>query len=254
MPHAQSILLSTDGPVATITLNDEASLNALSEEMLAAFIETLDSCEADTSIKAVIVTGSGRGFCSGANLKSSIIDRRSGQFRDWIVDHLNPVVARIQSSRLPFIAAVNGPAAGAGVALAIGCDLIIASDRAKFVIGFAKIGVGMDLGASWTLPKAIGIHRTKQLTMLGRWLDASTAYEWGLVTEVCTEEDLIKRTNKICKELLANSTPPAIAAIKTQLSRAAISDLEASLDFEAEVQAALVLTEESQKLINSFGR
>ncbi|WP_430402423.1 enoyl-CoA hydratase/isomerase family protein [Hyphomonas sp.] len=254
MPQTQSLLFKTDGPVATITLNDAASLNALSEEMLTGLIETLDRLEVDASLKAVILTGSGRGFCSGANLKSSIVDKRSGQFRDWIVHHLNPVVARIQSSRLPFIAAVNGPAAGAGVALAIGCDLIIASDRAKFVIGFAKIGVGMDLGASWTLPRAIGIHRTKQLAMLGRPLDAATALDWGLVTEVCVGEKLLERAGEICEELLANSTPPAIASIKSQLSHAAISDLETTLDYEAEVQAALVLTEESQKLINSFGR
>lgn len=250
---AQSICLETRDEIAVVTLNAPDTLNALTEEMLASFINVLNQCEDDPAINALILTGAGRGFCAGANLKSSIVDMRTGSFERWIKDHLNPVVARLQSSRLPVIAVVNGPAAGAGVSLALGCDILLAADTAKFVIGFAKIGVGMDLGASWTLPRAIGMKRTRQLAMLSRPLDAQTAKDWGLVMDVFARDDLVSEAEKLCTELLANSTPPAIAAIKQQLKLAANTDLQSALDFEAQVQAALVLTEESKQLIDSFG-
>ncbi len=254
MPRNEPILLRKSNETAIITLNDEATLNALTEEMLASLLDALSSCEEDKSTNAVIITGSGRGFCSGANLKSSIVDKRAGNFAQWIKDNLNPVVERINSSRLPIIAAVNGPAAGAGVSLALGCDLILGAESAKFVVGFARIGVGMDLGASWTLPRIIGMNRTKQLAMLGRSLDAETARQWGLIVDVYPASELMHQAEILCADLLANSTPPAIASIKDQLNHAAISGLKESLDFEAEVQAKLVLTHESKGLIDSFGR
>lgn len=249
----QSINLETKERLAIVTLNEPDTLNSLTEDMLASFINILNQCEDNKTINAMIITGAGRGFCAGANLKSSIVDMRIGSFERWIKEHLNPVVARIQTSRLPIIAAVNGPAAGAGVSLALGCDMILAANSAKFVVGFAKIGVGMDLGASWTLPRAIGMKRTRQLAMLSRPLDAVTAKNWGLVMDVFPDETLTEEAEKVCQELLANSTPPAIAAIKQQLKLAATADLQTSLDFEAQVQAALVLTEESKALIDSFG-
>ncbi|WOR15265.1 enoyl-CoA hydratase-related protein [Hyphomonas sp. FCG-A18] len=249
----QSVFLEIKNAIAIVTLNEAETLNALTEEMLAALIDILNQCEDNPEINAMIITGAGRGFCAGANLKSSIVDMRTGSFERWIKDHLNPLVVRLQSSRLPIIAAINGPAAGAGVSLALGCDLILAADTAKFVIGFAKIGVGMDLGASWTLPRAIGMKRTKQLAMLSRPLDANTAKDWGLVMDVFPNEELLTAAENLCAELLVNSTPPAIAAIKQQLKLAANTDLHGALEFEAQIQAALVLTEESKQLIDSFG-
>ena len=252
MSASKSILLNMDHRVAVITLNDPQKLNALTEEMLQALCDALRQCEKNPDIAAIIITGTGRGFCSGANLTSSILDRRGKGFAQWIEDNLNPVVQQIQSMPVPVMAAVNGPAAGAGFSLAIGCDLIIASQSAKFVLGFGKIGVAMDLGASWTLMRAIGTKRANQLAMLGKPLDADTAREWGLAMEVTPDADLISRAKEICEEMIENSTQAALGAMKKQFTLAANADLDEALKYEAEVQAELVLTLESRSRIAAF--
>lgn len=240
--------------VATITLNDPDRLNALNPTMMTAFLDTLSECEESAEVGAVVLTGAGRGFCSGANLTSEIVDMRDGAFEAWINESLNPLASRISASRLPVIAAVNGPAAGAGCSLALACDLIVCSQSARFILSFGKIGVGMDLGASWTLMRSIGIHRARDMAMMGRPLDATTARDWGLVMEVFDDATLIDGARTIARDMLANSTAPALAAMKRQFGFAAISDLDAALRYEAAVQAELVLTEESRALIDAFGK
>lgn len=252
MSASKSILLDAENRIAVITLDDPQKLNALTEEMLRALYDTLCQCERDPDIAAVIITGSGRGFCSGANLTSSILDRRGKGFAQWIEDNLNPVVQKIQSMPVPVMAAVNGPAAGAGFSLAIGCDLLIAGQSAKFVLGFGKIGVAMDLGASWMLMRAIGSKRANQLAMLGKPLDVDTATEWGLVMEVTPDANLLTRAKEICEEMIENATQAALGAMKKQFTLAATSDLQDALTYEAEVQAELVLTPESRSRIEAF--
>ncbi|QLC26456.1 2-(1,2-epoxy-1,2-dihydrophenyl)acetyl-CoA isomerase [Parasphingopyxis algicola] len=240
--------------IATITLNDPATLNSLNPAMMEAFLTALTDCERGSDADAIIVTGAGRGFCSGANLTSEIVDMRDGAFEEWINEQLNPLASRIASSPLPVIAAVNGPAAGAGCSLALVCDLIVCSASAEFILSFGKIGVAMDLGASWTLMRSIGLHRARHLAMLGTALDAAMAKDWGLALEIFPDGALLEGARKIGSEMLARSTSPALAAMKRQFGFAANSTLDATLEYEAKVQAELVLTDESRTLIDSFGK
>ena len=240
--------------IATITLNDPDTLNSLNPAMMTAFLDTLTECEANADVGAVLLTGAGRGFCSGANLMSEIVDMRDGAFEAWIRDHLNPLAQQITSSPLPVIAAVKGPAAGAGCSLALACDLIVAAQSARFILSFGKIGVGMDLGASWTLMRSIGLHRARQMALMGTALDAQTAKDWGLAMELFADENLLDGARTIASQMIANSTAPALAAMKRQFDFAATATLDEALGDEAKVQAELVLTEESRKLIDSFGK
>lgn len=240
--------------VATITLNDPQTLNALNPAMMTAFLDTLTECERSADVSAVVLTGAGRGFCSGANLTSEIVDMRDGAFETWIKDHLNPLAQRITSSPLPVIAAVKGPAAGAGCSLALACDLIVAAPSARFILSFGKIGVGMDLGASWTLMRSIGLHRARRMALTGAALDAETAKDWGLAMEVVPDDALLDGARTIASQMVTNSTAPALAAMKRQFDFAATATLDEALRNEARVQAELVLTEESRKLIDSFGK
>lgn len=240
--------------VATITLNDPATLNALNPEMMSAFLDTLAKCERIADVRAIVLTGAGRGFCSGANLTSEIVDMRDGAFEEWINEHLNPLAARIIASPLPIIAAVNGPAAGAGCSLALACDLIVCSRSAKFILSFGKIGVGMDLGASWTLMRSVGLHRARQMAMTGMPVDAPTAMDWGLAVEVFDEDVLVDRARSIASAMIADTPSPALGAMKRQFDLAATANLAEALRDEAAVQAKLVLTQESRALIASFAR
>lgn len=254
MPTGDFIEMTIEDRIATITLNDPGTLNSLNPTMMEGFLTTLTDCERGSEVDAIIVTGAGRGFCSGANLTSEIVDMREGEFEKWINERLNPLASRITSSRLPVIAAVNGPAAGAGCSLALACDLIVCSPSAKFILSFGKIGVAMDLGASWTLMRSIGLNRARHLAMLGTALDATTAKDWGLVLEVFPDEALLDGARKVGSEMLAHSTSPALAAMKQQFDFAANSDLDAALEYEAKIQAELVLTDESRTLIDAFGK
>lgn len=254
MSTGNFIDISIRDRIATVTLNDPETLNALNPTMMEAFLTTLTHCEQGSEVDAIIVTGAGRGFCSGANLTSEIVDMRDGEFEKWIDEQLNPLASKITSSPLPVIAAVNGPAAGAGCSLALACDLIVCSPSAKFILSFGKIGVAMDLGASWTLMRSIGLNRARHLALLGTPLDAAMAKDWGLALEVLPEETLLEGARKIGSKMLAHSTSPALAAMKRQFDFAASSDLDAALEYEAKIQAELVLTDESRTLIDSFGK
>lgn len=233
-----AVLSSREGAVGVLTLNNPKALNAISPTMMSDLLAALDHFEADASIRAVIVTGAGRGFCAGADLTGDRLVSSAPEIAGHIRGGLNRVITRLRESPLPIVSAVNGPAAGAGVGLALAGDFVLAARSAKFVLSFVKIGAALDGGASYLLPRLIGPVRARELAMLGTPIEADRAERWGLIWRMSDDEDLLIEAMAVAQQL-AEGPPGALARIKRELEvgwRAALSealDLEATLQGEA---------------------
>lgn len=173
------VLVERDGTVGVITINRPARLNAVTPQcgdtLRAAFLEL----EADARIRAVVLTGAGRGFCAGADISGDV-----GNARQVLLDAWNPLIKTMRSLQLPIIAAINGVAAGAGVSLTLACDLRVAATSARFELSFAKIGLMPDAGLTWLLPRVVGLGRANELALLAGRLSATDARDWGLVNRL----------------------------------------------------------------------
>jgi 2-(1,2-epoxy-1,2-dihydrophenyl)acetyl-CoA isomerase len=240
----------SDG-VATLSMMKEKTLNALDETLLVELLEKLKEADADDDIKVVILTGSGRGFCSGVDLTGGILQENADKLDDWIRQFANPVVECIRSMSTVVIAAVNGVAVGAGVSLALACDIVMSAASARYFLSFAKVGMAMDMGISWILTRRIGPMRTAALTMSAEFLDAEEALQWGLCYEVVDDVELLSRSCEFASRI-ASQSAPALRALKSQINFADAATLSESLDYEAEIQGMLVQTDQAQQLIKEF--
>ena len=239
------------GRVATLTLNRPETLNALTEHMLIDLLDNLRLVESDTSVGAVIITGSGKGFCSGADLTGGLLTEKTGDLEGWMKQYANPVISYMRTMSKPVIAAVNGVAAGAGVSLALASDIIISGEAARYILSFAKVGMAMDMGASWFLSQRIGPMRTAAWTMSTMPLDAQSALQWGLTYEVVPDNELMLRAGEFARKI-AEMPEGALAALKAQINYAATASLSDTLDYEAKIQGELVVLDQTQLLIKAF--
>src|SRR6516225_6768593 len=192
------VLVTRDGPVGIVTINRPHRLNAVTpaagDRLSAAFQEL----ETDQNIRAVVLTGAGRGFCAGADISGDV-----GNARDVLVDTWNPLVRTMQGLELPIIAALNGVAAGAGVSLALACDLRVAAESARFQLSFTKIGLIPDAGLTWLLPRVVGLGRANELALLARDITAPEALQWGLVNRVCDDGTALESATAIARDIAA---------------------------------------------------
>lgn len=237
--------------VAILTMIKEKTLNALDDKLLVELLDNLKKAEADDDISVVILTGSGRGFCSGVDLTGGLLQENADKLDDWIKQFANPIVEYIRSMSKVVVAAVNGVAVGAGVSLALACDIVISAASARYFLSFAKIGMAMDMGASWILNRRIGPMRTAALTMSADFLDAEKAQEWGLTYEVVADAELMSQSCKFASRI-ANQSAPALKALKSQINFADTATLSEVLDYEAQIQGMLVKTDQAQQLIKEF--
>ncbi len=201
--------------IAIFTLNDPATMNAASLDMAIEFLAALE--EAQETARCVVVTGEGRGFCSGANLSSGIADRKPEEKPDAGIaldSHYNPLIRAIRNHPTPIITAVNGAAAGVGCSIALSGDLIVASEKAYFLQAFSNIGLVPDGGSTWMLARTLGRARAMEMTLLAERIPAEKALEWGLVNRVVSPEKLMEEALELA-ERLANG--PASLAITRQL-------------------------------------
>jgi 2-(1,2-epoxy-1,2-dihydrophenyl)acetyl-CoA isomerase len=231
------LLRSTDGAVARLTLNRPDKLNSFTRELHAALRSALDEVQRDTSIRALIITGAGRGFCAGQDLS----DLKLGEVSDLnnvIHDWYNPLVLQLQALRVPTIAAVNGVAAGAGASLAMACDIAIAAKSASFVQAFSKIGLIPDTGSTWLLPERIGLPRALALAMTGDKLSAEQAAQWGVVWQCVDDAELMPTVNALAMKLAAMPTR-ALVTTRVLMRNAATSTLAQQLEAECTAQTAL---------------
>lgn len=251
MPEAsyETILVEMAGGVATITLNRPDSLNALNGAMRRELLAAFKVAARDETIRAVVLTGAGRGFCSGADLRGGAEELA---FRRVLTDEYNPLIVAIRELPKPVIAAVNGVAAGAGVSLALACDLVYASEEARFIQAFVRIGLVPDSGSTRTLVRALGRHRAAALIFGGEPLGATEAHAVGLVNEVVAVEELAATVQAAAAKLAAAPTR-AIGLAKRAINHAEDALLPESLAMEASLQELAGRSEDHAEGTAAFG-
>jgi 2-(1,2-epoxy-1,2-dihydrophenyl)acetyl-CoA isomerase len=236
----ETILVEVADGVATITLNRPDSLNALNAIMRRELLAAFKAAGRDEAVRAVVLTGAGRGFCSGADLRGGATERA---YRRVLTDEYNPLIVAIRELPKPVIAAVNGVAAGAGVSIALACDLVYASDEARFIQAFIRIGLVADSGSTRTLVRTLGRHRAAQLIFSGEPLGAGEARAGGLVNEVVPGEQL-SATVRAAASRLAAAPTGAIGLAKRAINHAEDALLAESLAMEASLQELAGRTED----------
>lgn len=247
------LLVERADGVATLTLNRPESMNSLSVELKQALVTEVDAVARDESIRAVVLTGNGRGFCVGQDLREHVEALESGDPAplSTVVEHYNPIVTSLATMPKPVIAAVNGMAAGAGAGFAFACDFRIAASSAGFLIAFANVGLTLDSGVSWTLPRLIGFARATALCLLAEPITAAAALEMGLVNAVVEPERVLPAARELAARLAAGPTA-AYAAIKKSLAVGSTSDLATALATEGELQTAMGRTEDHRNSTAAF--
>src|SRR6266545_5907257 len=239
---------SRDGAVLTITLNRPDVLNAFNAAMHKALSAALKEA-ADHAVRAVVLTGAGRGFCVGQDLNE--FREVAGDIAGRLRENYHPNVLAIRRLEKPVIAAVNGAAAGAGISIACACDLRLAADSASFVPAFINIGLVPDSGGSYFVARHLGYARAFEWMTSGRKLTAAEAEAWGLVSEVVEDDDLAARAADLAAQLAAMPTR-GIGMTKRLFDRAATSTLEEQLELEAQLQAAATQTDDFREGVNAF--
>ncbi len=223
MADYEQIQYEVEDRVLTITLSRPEKLNAFTGEMLSELLDAFDRSDADDEIRAVIVTGAGRGFCAGADLSrgSSTFDRSDAKGEKPALhrDGGGLLTLRIFESRKPVIAAVNGPAVGVGVTMQLPMDIRIASSKARFGFVFARRGLVPEACSSWFLPRVVGINRALEWIFTGRVFEAAEALEAGLVREVVEPDALLPRAREIAHEIASNTSAVSVAASRQMLWR-----------------------------------
>jgi 2-(1,2-epoxy-1,2-dihydrophenyl)acetyl-CoA isomerase len=235
-----TVLWSQAGGVGTITLNRPHSLNAWTEEFGQALGALIANDAVDASVRALLITGAGRGFSSGADLKAGFHPAEDGypDVRHELEDVYHPIITGVRRLPKPVVAAVNGPAVGIGCSLALACDLVLAAESAYFSLAFVNIGLMPDGGSTAFVPPAVGRARAFQMALLGDRISAREAAEWGLVNWVHGDAELMNEARALVERLAAGPTR-SYAASKRALNRSIYGDLDAQLSLEANLQHEL---------------
>jgi 2-(1,2-epoxy-1,2-dihydrophenyl)acetyl-CoA isomerase len=243
MPELQ-IQISQDGAVRTVTLNRPAALNAFTTPMLVQLREALENAAADKSVRCVVITGAGRGFCAGQDLSDALIKpslspadppKDIGHLLD---NYYIPLAKCLRQMPVPVIAAVNGVAAGAGASLALGCDLVLAASSASFIQAFSKIGLIPDCGGTWLLPRLVGRAKALELALLGDKLPAAEAQAIGLIYRCVPDEELAASAQALAQRL-AQAPVRALAATRKIMDDALLMDFADALKQETVTQSQL---------------
>jgi 2-(1,2-epoxy-1,2-dihydrophenyl)acetyl-CoA isomerase len=252
MAESTVLFEAADG-TATITLSRPDKLNAFNEAMHRELAQAFDRIEADATIRAVLLTGAGRGFCAGQDLG----DRMAGagdappDLGDTLERTFNPLIRRICRLERPVVCAVNGVAAGAGANLAFICDLVLAARSAQFIEPFCKLGLVPDAGGTYALPRLVGLARARGLALLGEPLSAERAESWGLIWRVVDDERLMEEATALVRHLATQATK-GLGLIKRALLASATNSLDAQLDLERDLQREAGRTEDYREGVSAF--
>jgi 2-(1,2-epoxy-1,2-dihydrophenyl)acetyl-CoA isomerase len=231
------LLLQIESGVAKLSLNRPETLNSFNEAMHLEMHAALDAIANDKSIRALLLTGEGRGFCAGQDLSDPLVKpaEQMPDLGEVIGRYYNPMLSKLSQMAIPTICAVNGIAAGAGANIPLACDFVIAARSAKFIQAFCKIGLIPDSGGTWFLPRLVGMARAKQLAMLGEPLKAEQALEWGLIYKVVDDENLQDEATNFAKHLATQPTQ-GLALTKQALQASQTNTLEEQLLLEQQLQ------------------
>ena len=250
---ASTVLVADSGGVRTVTLNRPTAFNSFNLELKSALLAALADAAADSSVRAVVITGAGRAFCAGQDLKEHLALVSAGDVRmaSTVTDFYNPLVVAVTGMAKPVIAAVNGVAAGAGAGLAFACDLRIAARSASFSMAFAGVALSADSGASFLLPRLIGQGRASRMMLLGEKTDPIEALRIGMVDDVVDDDQLADRVKSVAGSLAVGPTR-AYGWIKASLHYGASADLGSTLEFENRAQAECFDSPDHHEAISAF--
>ncbi len=250
MADYSTLLYEIKDNTAWITLNRPDVLNAFNDQLTTDLQNALKSAEKDDTVRCLVITGAGRGFCSGQDLKShSGEERRS--LKESLVRRYNPIIKRMRNMDKPIVGMINGVAAGAGCSLALACDMRIMAESAGLIEVFIRIGLVPDSGSHWFLARYAGLAKAFELAALGDKIEAQHALDLGLINKVVPDDALKQETETLANRLAASPTK-AIGLIKRALNKAVYSDLETILEYESYIQEIASLTEDHQEGVKAF--
>ncbi|MFD2562799.1 enoyl-CoA hydratase-related protein [Aquimarina rubra] len=246
-----SIELKIENGIAKVTLNRPETFNSFNREMALRLQDTLDVCETNDEVRAIILTGNGKAFCAGQDLKEVTSPELNPGFRKILEEHYNPIVKRIRSIEKPIIAAVNGVAAGAGANIALACDIVVAVEAASFIQAFSKIGLIPDSAGTFFLPRLIGFQKASALMMLGDKISAKEAEGLGMLYKVFPiemfEEEVLKLASKV-----AQMPTKALGLTKRLLNQSMVNNLDQQLVMESDLQIEAAESEDYAEGVNAF--
>lgn len=248
-----SILLEIDQGVALLTLNRPDNLNSFNTEMHQQMRDALSQIRKDASVRALVITGSGRGFCAGQDLgdRNVAATDTAPDLGESIEKRYNPMLRTLRDLPLPVICAVNGVAAGAGANIALACDITLAARSASFIQAFCKIGLIPDSGGTWTLPRLAGMARAKGMALLGDKISAEQAESWGMIWRCVDNEELMEEAMKLARHLATQPTK-GLALIKRALNASANNTFDEQLDLERDLQRLAGRTEDYREGVAAF--
>ena len=247
----ESILLKTENKVAYITLNRPEVFNSFNREMALQLQDTLDACEKNDDVRAIVLTGNGKAFCAGQDLKEVTSPELNPGFKKILEEHYNPIITRIRSIKKPVIGAINGVAAGAGANIAIACDIVVAHEKVSFIQAFSLIGLVPDSAGTFFLPRLIGFQKALALAMLGDKISAEEAEKLGMIYKVLPLETFEEDVNQLALKL-ANMPTKALGMIKELFNSSMTNDLEAQLALESKLQIKAAQTEDYAEGVAAF--
>jgi 2-(1,2-epoxy-1,2-dihydrophenyl)acetyl-CoA isomerase len=250
---AGPVVVTADGPVTTLRLARPEAMNALDVPTKVALRDALATAAGDEGVRCVVLTGTGRAFCVGQDLREHVrlLEGGSDALGSTVTEHYNPIALTLATMPKPVVAAVNGVAAGAGAAFAFAADIRILAESAGFNLAFTGIGLSADSGSSWWLPRLVGAARAKELLLLPRTVGAREALDLGLATEVVADGDLADRTRELAQQLAAGPTV-AYGAVRRAVAYSLAHPLEEALAHEGELMTLTGATADHRAAVAAF--
>ena len=242
------VMVRIEEGIGTLTLNRPDRLNSMNTAFMRAIIDGLARLAEDRTVRSVLLTGAGRAFCAGADLTAG---RESENHYGNLYDNLMPAVSELKRFRKPVVCAVNGACAGAGVSLALSCDIVVAAESAYFLQAFLNVGLVPDCGASWMIPRLVGSARFAGMSMLAKRIPARQAAEWGLIWECVPDAELMPTAAALARQL-AEAPPKALELTKELLRQSPRNGYEEQMVLEAQFQKTCAATRDSMEARQAF--
>ncbi|WP_426429386.1 enoyl-CoA hydratase-related protein [Winogradskyella sp. HB-48] len=246
-----SIELKIKNGIAYITLNRPEVFNSFNREMALRLQQVLDDCESNPDIRAMVLTGNGKAFCAGQDLKEVTSPELNPGFKKILEEHYNPIITRIRNIKKPIIGAINGVAAGAGANIALACDIVVAHEKVSFIQAFSLIGLIPDSAGTFFLPRLIGFQKASALAMLGDKVSAEEAANMGMIYKVLPLESFQEEVNELALKL-ANMPTLALGKIKEAFNQSLTNNLEEQLALESKLQIEAAQTEDYEEGVSAF--
>jgi len=248
---SNSIQLKIENKVAYITLNRPEVFNSFNREMALSLQSIMDDCETNPDVRAIVLTGNGKAFCAGQDLKEVTDPDLNPGFKKILEEHYNPIITRIRAIKKPVIAAVNGVAAGAGANIALACDIVVAHEKVSFIQAFSLIGLVPDSAGTFFLPRLIGFQKASALAMLGDKVSAEEAERLGMIYKVIPLESFEEDVNKLAIKL-ANMPTKALGFIKELFNQSMTNTLDEQLALESKLQIKAAQSEDYAEGVAAF--